>query len=340
MEKWTTTQTDEARAVVARLLDIQRARKLSDRQLVDEYPELGSQKTWRQRLVLANGEGLNPERTLAKLRRIAVVLDGGTPDAVFYGGLPFAKEVLARLTLLERTTTDRRILVVLAPNGTGKTTTARWAVSQSRTTRAYCRLRPGWRNKGVHIANGIARALGSDDACSSAADAEQRLITLLSGQPRTVFLDQAHEGGPALMHLVRALVDETPSRFVYLGYDTAFRRVQTANTDALIEAQAFLGRCQKPIFDAYKLGTQARDVSAFLQIGCGLIPAAADGIASRIVTLLQRHTNLRLLEDAVVRARAMSADDEVEGDKLVPLVYQLANQDVAAIAEPTEEEAA
>ncbi len=339
MEKWTTSQLDEARGVVTRLLEVQRARKLSDRQLVDEYPELGSQKTWRQRLVPGAGEGLNAERTLAKLRRIAVVLDGGTPDAIFFPNLPFAREVLSRLTLLERTTTDRRILVILAPNGVGKTTNARWAVSQNRSGRAYCRLRPGWRNKELHIANGMARALGADDACSSASDAEQRLISMLSGQPRTIFLDQAHEGGPALMHLLRALVDETPSRFVYLGYDTAFRRVQTANTDALIEAQAFLGRCQKPIFDVYKAGTQVRDVSVYLQTGSGMSAAAADSVAARVCPVLQRHTNLRLLDDAVVRARALSADDEVEADRLVPLVYQLANLDVAD-APSAEQEAA
>ncbi len=339
MEKWTTQDWAEASGIVARLVEVQKARKLSDRDLVGEYPELGSSKTWRQRLIGGSGDGLNPERTLAKLRRIAVVLEGGTPDAVFFASLPFAREVIARLTLLERSTTDRRILVVLAPNGTGKTTTARWAVSQSRSTRAYCRLRPGWRNKGVHIANGIARALGAEDPLSSPADAEQRLISLLSGQPRTVFLDQAHEGGPALMHLLRALVDETPSRFCYLGYDTAFRRVQTANTDALIEAQAFLGRCIKPIFDRYRTGTQVKDVSVFLQVGAGLTAATADSVAARVTPVLQRNTNLRLLDDAVARARAVGVDDDVDPATIVPLVNELANLDSANLRDQNEEAA-
>lgn len=339
MAQWTADQLAEARATVSRLIEVQRARKLSDRRLVDEYPDLGATKTWRQRLVGGQYDGLNPERTLNRLRRIGIILDGGTPDATYYREMPFALEVMARVGLLERSLTDRRILVVLAPNGTGKTTVARWAVTQSRSQRAYCRLRPAWRNKELHIANGIARALGADDVTSNAAEAEQRLIGLLSGQARTLFLDQAHEGGPALMHLLRALVDETPSRFVYMGYDTAFRRVQTANTDALIEAQAFLGRCLKPVFDVYKSGTTARDAAVYLQRSAGMAATSASSVAGRVTPVLQRTTNLRLLDDAIAAARASSEDDEADPDQVVAQVYALAGLD-AGRALAIEEEAA
>jgi hypothetical protein len=340
MAKWTPEQLTEAREIVARLQTIQEARKLSDRALVDNYPDLGSPKTWRQRLVTGTGEGINPERTLAALRRIRTIIDGGTPEITYYPEMPFAGEVGARLTLLERSLSDRRILVVLAPNGCGKTTFARWATSKSRTTRAYCRLRPGWKNREVHICNGIAKALGENAVLNSAAEAEERLVSLLSGEPKTLFLDQAHEGGAALMHLLRVLVDETPSRFVYLGYDTAFARVRTSNSDAMIEAQAFLGRCQKPILDKYRDGVGFADIGAFITLAGGVPKAAAGAVAQRLTKVLQHGGNLRLLDDAIMRARASSSDDEVDPETLIKLCYQLANQDPSNVGPEPDEEAA
>lgn len=322
--RWTPEQQAQAAAIVLRAGQVQKSRNLSDRKFVAEFPDLGSAKTWRTRLLAGNYQGLNPIRTLERLQRFVVILEGGQPDAVFFRDLPFAKEVSARVQALERTTNDRRILVVLAPNGTGKTSVARWCVHQSAASRVYCRLRPAWRNKELHLANGIAAALGAGETASNAAEAEETLFSLLSGQPRTVFLDQAHEGGPALLHLLRALVDETPSRFVYLGYDTAFRRVQTANTDAMIEAQAFLGRCQKPIFDLYKHGTRPTDVALYLQRAADLPADTAMGVAARIAATLSRHTNLRLLDDAIQSARSASEDDEPAPDVIVSEVFRLA----------------
>ena len=330
MSKWTNDQLAEMRGIVSRIQEIQTHRKLSDRALIDNYPDLGSPKTWRSRLIPGTGDGLNPERTLASLRKITVFLDGGTPDAVFFEGMPFAQQVITRLTLLERCTTDRRILVVLAPNGSGKTTVARGAVNQSRASRAYCRLRPGWKNKEVHICNGIARALGDSKPLASAAEAEDRLVALLTAERKTLFLDQAHEGGSALMHLLRVLVDETPSRFVYLGYDTAFSQVRNSNSDAMIEAQAFLGRCQKPVFDTYGEGVGFEDVVAYIQFAAGVSAPRAKAVAPRLVPVLRRSGNLRLLDDAITRALAMSAENEVEPESIIQLSYQLASEDPEA----------
>ena len=328
----TTTRThdprlEEIRAIVARLEDVQRSRKLSDRQLVDEYPDLGSTKTWRQRLVAGAYGDLNLDRLLGRLRRIGQTLDGGTPDEVFYADSPFASEMRARLGQLERQTTDRRILAVLAANGTGKSSFARWAVSQARTSRAVVRVRPTWRNKPLHICLGIARALGSDIETSSPAVAEQEVVSLLRGQPRTVFVDQAHEGGVAVMHLLRGFIDETPARFGYLAYNTAYKLVRTSTTDAFIEAQAFDGRCLKPVFDAYKGGVLDKDVAFYCQRVGGMKADTAQSVAGRVTKALRMTTNLRLLDDAIVAARAASEDDEAAPDVVVAEVYRLAGLD-------------
>lgn len=314
----------EIRAIVDRLAAVQTAQKWSDRELVDNYPDLGSTRTWRQRLLASELKDLNLDRTLERLRKVAVILDGGTPDAIYYADMGFAAEMKQRLGLLERQTNDRRILVCLAPNGTGKTSFALNAVAGKRASRAYIRIRPSMRNKHVHLCRGISRALGSDSNCNDANVVEENLISTLRSEPRTIFLDQAHEGGVALMHLLRALVDETPSRFVWLGYETAYRRVLAANTDALIEAQAFMGRCLKPVFDLYKAGTRAGDVTTYIQRAAGIDTNVARSITNRVITPLNRHTNLRLLDDAIQVARAASVNDEPEADRIVAEVYRLA----------------
>lgn len=301
---------EEIKNIVARLDNIQKARNISANQLLREYPDIGSSKTWTDRLLplLAGSppEGIHLERTLRRLKRVAAILDGGSPDEIFWPEMGFASEMIARLKKLENQTNDRRILVCLAPNGCGKSAFARWAVARDPIRRCYVRMRPTWRNRAVHICSGIARALSLSIQSSNPAEVEQTVIDSLNSKPKTLFVDQAHEGGVQLMHELRAFVDETQSRFVYLAYDTAFKRVQTANTDALIEAQAFIGRCLKPPFDLYRNGIAAQDAAFFLEKS-GLSRSQAISVAVAILPTLRGHTNLRLLDDAIE-----SAQDAIE----------------------------
>jgi len=322
----------EMRSVVRRVAAAQAERHLSDTKLVDEFPDLGSTKTWKDRLLPETFENLNIERWHRKLMRVAAVLDGGSPDEEFYGDLPFAREMMARLAKLERQQNDRRILSCLAANGTGKSVSARWAVNQSRSTRALVRMHPWCRNKVVHICASIARSLGDDGQYRSPSDAGAAVIRLLGGQPRTLFIDQAHEGGVALMHVLRALVDETPSRFVYLAYDTAFRQVLTSSADAMVEAQAFMGRCLKPVFDRYRSGTRPEDVSVYLQKS-GLSRTVAESLSAKLTPALQRHTNLRLLDDAIAAARAATGEDNPPAQSVDEQVFRLSGLDPKQFSE-------
>lgn len=328
-------KVEEIKAIVGRLAEIQGARGLSDSQLKREYPDIGSTKTWRSRLLAGKLEELNIDRTLLRLRRVASILDGGSPDEVYYPDMGFAKEMTRRLALLEHQTNDRRILVCLAPNGCGKSAFARWAVAQKRAQRTYVRIRPTWRNKKMHICAGIAKALGKATPSTNVATVENLVIeTLNEGEPRTVFIDQAHEGGVELMHEMRAFVDETPARFVYLAYPTAYNRVQTGTTDALIEAKAFLGRCLKPPFDLYRAGIAATDVQTYLQTVAGLSRSLAESVSVKVLPVLRAHTNLRLLDDAISSAEA--AADRADNKKplaelVVEEVINLAGATVAAL---------
>lgn len=312
----------EIKAIVGRLAEIQQARELSDNQLRREFPDIGSTKTWRSRLLAGKFDDINVDRQLLKLRRVAAILDGGSPDEVYYPDMPFSLEMKVRLAKLEHQTNDRRILVCLAPNGTGKSAFARWAVGQKRSTRCYIRIRPTWRNKKVHICTGFAKAMGKSTSTTNASDIEAMVIEGMNeGEPKTFFVDQAHEGGVDLMHEMRAFVDESPARFVYLAYPTAYNRVQTGTTDALIEAKAFIGRCLKPAFDLYKDGIQSRDAQYYLTTVAGLSKSLAESVSARIVPVLRAHTNLRLLDDAISAAES-AADANGNWESLADLIVK------------------
>ncbi len=312
-----------AAEVTTRLKAIQTERDLSDNALIAAYPDLRSQKTWRQRLLAGRLDGLNPVRLRTRLIRIRAILDGGLPDEVFHPDAPFAVEFRARLAKLEVATNDRRILAALAANGCGKTSTTRWVLAQGAAARRLVRCRPSWRNKPLHICRGVAEVLGEKLESGSPADAEAKCIELLRAHETTLFFDQAHEAGVALMHLLRVFVDETPSRFVYLAYNTAFKQVLTGSSDAMLEAHAFLGRCQKPVFDLYRDGILATDVAFHLQRGADLKADVAKSLAAKLTDPLRRATNLRLLEDAIDSARAASEQDEAAPGKIEDEVYRL-----------------
>jgi hypothetical protein len=268
-------------------------------------------------------DDLNVDKVLSRLRRVAAILDGGLPDEDFFPEMGFAREMAARVAKLERQTNDRRILVCLAPNGVGKSAFARWAVAQKRAERRMVRMRPTWRNKKAHILAGIARALGRAISTTNVADIENAVIESLTETKTTLFIDQAHEGGVALMDEIRAFVDETPSRFVWLGYMTAYQRVLTGTTDALIEAQAFLGRCMKPPFDLYQNGLLAQDIQFYLQKVGGLSKSIAESVCARINGTLRAHTNLRLLDDAIASAEAAEGNGKPLADLVVEEVSAL-----------------
>lgn len=324
--------------MISRVEEVQEQRGLSDGLLLKNYPDLGSTKTWTDRLRPRRFDQLKVSRWHALLSRVCQVIDGGLPDEVYSTQAPFHVEMLARLEKLERQSTDRRILCCLAANGTGKTSFSRWAVSQSPVSRRVVRIRPTWRNKPLHIYTGMARALGKELHTTNVAQAEEEVIAMLTktdvteqkAHAKTLFIDQAHEGGVALMHILRALVDETKSRFVYCAYQTAYRQVINGSSDALIEAQAFLGRCLKPVFDLYANGTRYDDVVHYLVAVADLRAGAAKSLAAEITVALNQTTNLRLLDDAIAQAIIEDGDDP-SAETIKAKVFSLSGLDASKV---------
>ncbi len=323
-------QTDLVAALtllVDRLERYQTQTRLSDKAFCGRHrAHIGSPKTWRDRLLPRKFKDLSLPKWIARLNELCAILDGGSQVKAYYPELPFAKKYEARLALLEGQTNDRRCLVILAPTGIGKSVVTRQMVEADRKSRAYARALPTWREKDARICQGIASALncGSQARTAGAADNLDSIIAVLRATPLTVFIDEAHEGGVALMAILKVLIDSTSSRFVYLAYPTDFDRVRSATTGAIVEAQQFLGRCLKPIFDNYRDGLLVEDVTAYLQAAAGF-NGDARAIADQILPILRGHYNLRLLDDAIAEARFKADEEncELDGALIVKSIEEL-----------------
>jgi hypothetical protein len=171
------------------------------------------------------------------------------------------------------------------------------------------RAQPGWRENGIAICAGFIESLSGEGKKHNEGyhDLLSKLRSLLSGVPKTVFIDEAHEGGIELMKIVRYLVDETRTRFVYLGYPTEYQKVVSATTGSLTEARQFIGRALKPIFDDYMTGTKPGDVAVVLKHAGlkGEVKLLAEDITPRLLL----SEGLRTLDDAIDLARLEAEED-------------------------------
>lgn len=321
----------EAKACVARLRSAQTTLKLKDNKFVGRFKGadnsilLGSPRTW-ERMRKDEWDENRPEKWLPKLRQACAQLDGGTPVRRVYEDLPFFVEASKELSRLESQTNDRRVMVVLAPTGTGKSVWARRAVDEERDKRIYIRGNPSWRENGVGICCAIYERLTGERMEYVGFGAALSKLTLhLAASDKTIFLDEGHEGGIMLMTLIRHLVDETPSRFVYLAYPTEYNRVVGASTGTLAEARQFIGRSLKPIFDDYKAGTRKEDVIVILR-HAGFSADQARALGGDVTRTVLVREGLRTLDDALERAREMAQEsdkDEIDGPILLEALKEI-----------------
>ena len=152
----------------------------------------------------------------------------------------------------------------------------------------------------------------------------ETLIQALRARPETIFLiDEGHNGGVALLKMMKDLIDETSVRFVYCAFPTEFDAVRSTSVGSMAEARQLFRRCIRPIFDDYRDGIGARDISAFLK-GSGF-PASheLETVAATLAPKLARNQNLSTLADAVEEARIDA--EEREGNPTLQAVVEGCN---------------
>ena len=308
-----TPELAECRELVQRLRVAQTNAGIKDNAFVSRFRNeknallFGSVRTW-ERIQEGNWTCNDPVKLLPRLRLCVSQLDGGSLRAEVFTDLPFYAIAASQLVKLEGQTNDRRCLLILAPTGVGKTSFLRTAAAKPGKARFYLRCSPPLRDRGSAIVAAIYRAVTGEQLIAPSYDtALQRLTSRLSATPCTVFIDEAHDGGVALMKIIRYLIDETPSRFVLAAYPTDYHRVISASSGSLSEARQFIGRCLKPVLDDYRDGTKPSDVARMLA-GAGF-PGDAE-FATLIHSHIAQREGLRTLADAIEAAQtqAMARD--------------------------------
>lgn len=309
-------ETNELERLISRIEKHQKALRLNDTQFVARYQRyVRSTRTWRNRLCARAWEELLPRRGKWEklLRAFVAEIDGGTPVAEFFERLPIARYGMALYERLQGQSTDRRCGFLLGTYGVGKTVTLRRLADADPTRTVYVRANETWRDSRMQIASALARAVGSPEEPSAAATF-RGVVEYLKSSPMTVLVDEAHEGGVLLLKLVKTIIDETACKFILGTYPTAWQRLVNGSTDAVAEAQQLLGRTLKPIQTRWTQGLGMEDVSAYLE-SAGACNGAAATVAERILPLVRRGGNYRVLADALESARiqADEADTEMDG---------------------------
>lgn len=324
----TETPTDELNRLVSRCEKHQKALGLSDSAFAIKYKDfVGSAKTWRQRLCGRDYSGLRFDRILGKMRAMVSLIDGGATVEEVYEDLPVFKQFQGRYNKLQSARTDRRVMVFLGETGIGKSVCAREVLRADPIGTAYVRCQPPWKDNQLAILNGILKALGKDTYFRKSRSFDA-VLEHLKSNPITVIFDEAHDGGVALLKLVKSFVDETNCKFVIMAYPTLWKRMLLASSDAHAEARQLFGRTQKPIFDAYANGTTLENVEAFLRRSTSLNGSSKD-VARQILEIVRHNGNLRLVADIIDSADSlyMESQDELDGPTVIDIARQLAKQE-------------
>ncbi|MFW6217437.1 MAG: AAA family ATPase [Verrucomicrobiota bacterium] len=325
-EKTNTTKPEdlkELQGLVDRAKRHQEALGLSDKDFCDRYREyVGSAKTWRYRLLEEKYDEVRIARMLPRLRALAASLDGGSPMEEFFEDLPVWKEFHRYYRLLLGRKSDRRCMVMLAQTGCGKSACGREVCRRYPESTVYARCRPTWKNRPIRIINGLAGACGITDG-GVADEVFGRLIAKLKANPKTIVVDEAHDGGVMLLKLIKTLIDETQCRFAILAFPTVWRRLVLGSDDAHAEAQQLYGRTLKPVFDAYSAGTSAANVAAMLRASLGF-NGHSDDVAGEIFPIVRGNGNLRLVADIIETADTLFQEtgEEITGDGVIQLARQ------------------
>lgn len=316
-------------ALVERIEQHQKALGLNDAQFVARYQRhIGSYDTWRRRLCARDFKGIG--RTLDKweqrLRRFVSELDG---QIVIdrYMDLPISVYGRQLYDVLQGQVSDRRVGWLIGPTGVGKSWTMANIKSAHATDSAYIHVNRGAKDSMMVLASMLATATGASHD-RSGAKTFQNVVDSLIAQPKTLFIDDIHDGGVLMLKLVKHLIDDTPVKVMLGVYPTSWAALVNGSTEAMAEAQQLIGRSIKPISKVWIHGITEGDVSAYLR---EFVPDDAERkiLSAKCAPVLRKNGNLRALDDAVELAR-MNADDaaaELEAETIWAAVSEVCELD-------------
>jgi hypothetical protein len=298
-------------ALIARIEEYQKQLGANDSQFAAAHKNfVGSYDTWTRRLKTRDFKELNLTRWLPKLRGLVSRIDGQTYAMAIYAQLPMTAFAEMRFAQLQGATSDRRCVPLIGDYGTGKSWSLRNLQRNHPGDVCFVEFAETARESKGAIVRKLGRALGLGDDTNPDRSFEA-ILDALRAQSCILLIDEGHHGGLMLLKLVKSIINATNAAVMLGTYPTAWNRLTTQSSDAIAEARQFLGRCIKPIEMRWTKGSPDGDPAKYMRHAAGLDKSDAGALARKIGAGIRANGNLRLLADAVDRARA-DADEKDE----------------------------
>jgi hypothetical protein len=297
---------------------------------------IGTADKWRRRLLVGDfGEGTKIPQIISDLRELLALFEGTSFQANPCKHLLFYKSFMEQIENLESEATDRRIVVALGAIGIGKTYACHGAIqdSEARRPRVLIIIPDVCREKSNAILTLICKRLGLYPNQPGGLAMFNDIKSYLIAVPQTVIFDEAHQGGVALMRIIKDLVNQTTSTgFVYCALKTEYERVETSSRGAICEARQFMRRCRRPMLVSHADGTFAYrqrengnrepgDAAILIREATGADDKSCIKAASTILKNLTRAQNLSSLADAIDALKR--SDVEPTPDNIANMVKEM-----------------
>ena len=166
-----------------------------------------------------------------------------------------AKAAIAAINRARAGVESRRVVVVLAPTGGGKTALAKYLKGKG----AVCVEGQAWRTSYKAFCSDVARAVGRNAPSSwQEYRVEEEMVKALSARDGLLFIDEANTMSAACANAVKYIVNRTGYTVVIAAIPSLWDKFLSGNRDEVLQ---LVNRCQ-PVIRAERIAEA--DVSQFL----------------------------------------------------------------------------
>lgn len=293
---------------------------LSDNQMVRTFPGLGSDKTYRK---LRDGDlsSLNADAHLPKYRGVWAQIEalaGAAAAEEYYDDLQPALDAGAAVAGLIPQRGMTRLVAIVGPTGSGKTTAARIAARKFPGSVVLTEAHEGWASLNcalgdMLLATGAVKT--ADDLPAGAGDRLSKLISHLKSSRRLLWIDEGHHCTAAVLNSIKTILNQTDSLIVIGCIDTLWRKLAARSWDEV--KQLFFNR----LFELVKLAPPSKeDAIAFLGRRCATLEGGSwHADAGKVAAMAAGHGRFAFLRQVAVRLGETGSD----GSDLVTIANQL-----------------
>jgi len=304
----TSATQQELSQVAARIRAHQDARKLSDSEMLRNFPGLGSTKTY-ERIVSGDTDELNTERWCkdyaAVWSLIQMLEESAAEDDPIYDDLTTVIDLRQAVASAMREKGNNRLVLVQGPSGSGKTTAALLLHAKYGARIQICEANEIWKDNANAMLTGILRALGVRQPPVSTTEKLMLTIDRLGESRTCLVIDEAHHLGPRTLNLVKTIINQTPGEIVLLAMGTLWNRLET---QAYAEARQLTQNrlAERLRFD----GVELADVEKMLERRLGLA-GQAGAAAKALRQYATSHGNMAFVKLVCRKARKLAGKAEV-----------------------------